>query len=583
MTHFFEKNKRAISMLVVLAVLAAVFVWGDVSITSAETNTETSESIETSSHRTNGNSSKDEVIYANLEPSGALENMFVVNVLDVDNSGIGTDYGEYTEVVNLTDTSEINNSDGKISVTTSPGKFYYEGYGAESELPWIVNIDYSLDGTPINAEDLAGASGKLKINITTKANSLADEVFYDNYMLQISVPMNMDKADNIDSGGGTEGLSGGTKLINYTVLPGNDADYSLSADINDFEMSSIQISAIPFSMDFDLGDLTSQFDELVGAVAQLEEGMSSLDKGIESADKGLKKLKSGSSKLNKGLKNLNAGTAMLAQSSNGVAQGLNSMSTLLSQNINPNDINYMVESVSTMAIGLNQMSTGLNFMLSDIKNTRDNIPSRSSINLDDLGNSTTGQAIRSYIEGANAFIDKYDGYYAAMTGISTSIGAISTGLSTMASKLEGLKLIGSLPAALGKLSGEYSTFNTYLQTYFVGVNSIASQYGQMNSGISQTSKGMTKMADGSGELAKGMSQFNDSVSDIPDQIQEQIDGLMGGGDFEAVSFVSDKNSNINSVQFVLTTSKIEKEKIVKEESEDAGKESILDKILGLFR
>lgn len=581
-----NKNKKAISMLLVLALMVAtigsVLTYSNLPVASAETKSD--EKVDSTKTTKSKAGSKDEVIYANLDPNGNLEEMFVVNVLDIGSSGKATDYGDYSKVVNLTDTTDINNEDGKISVDTSPGKFYYEGYGSDSVLPWTVSIDYYLDNEKINPNELAGNNGKLKIQIKTIANESADSVFYDNYMLQISVPIDLDKSDNISAPGATEGLSGGTKLLNYMVLPGDDADYTLTLDINDFEMDSIQISGIPFSMDFDIGELTSQFDQLINAVSDLEEGMRSLDFGVQSASNGLKEISIGSNKLNDGLSKTKSSGLLLAGSSNKINGGITTMANMFNSAIDPTEIDKLVDGLNDMADSLSLISLGLDSMLTQIQAVYDSLPDYPSEYIGDLDpSSSTDAAILEYIEGANSFIQTYGYLSSSMGAMATNIGNISSGLNSVVDELDDLKQLAALGQGLSALAGEYNTFNYYLQTYFMGVNKIASEYGQMNSGISKSSNGLSLMAAGSSQLSYGMGQLNNSVGSIPENIQEQIDGLLGDGDYEATSFVSKKNKNISSVQFVITTSKIEKPKVVKEETEEKGKESLLQKIINLFR
>ena len=69
------------------------------------------------------------------------------------------------------------------------------------------------------------------------------------------------------------------------------------------------------------------------------------------------------------------------------------------------------------------------------------------------------------------------------------------------------------------------------------------------------------------------------------QVKDKIDEIMksiSGDDFETVSFVSDKNKNVSSVQFVIKTSTIEKPQV--EESNNVQEEhlSFWQKLLKLF-
>ena len=69
------------------------------------------------------------------------------------------------------------------------------------------------------------------------------------------------------------------------------------------------------------------------------------------------------------------------------------------------------------------------------------------------------------------------------------------------------------------------------------------------------------------------------------QVQDAIDDMideMSGGNSETESVVSYKNKNVESVQFVIKTSAIEKKEVVKEKKTESEKKGFLEKLMGLF-
>ena len=590
MTGFFNEHKRPIGVMLVFGLLVAgcfAYLSGD--IHANEGTTKNKKSSTESAKTTDPAVGKDEVVYANMDPSGNVRDIFIVNVLEVDNSEVATDYGHYNKVVNLTDTTDIDQDGDKITVNTDPGKFYYEGYGEKNELPWNIDIDYYLDGNKVSSSNLAGESGELKIKIDTHENPHGNSLFYENYMLQISIPLDMDVADNIESEGGSEALSGNTKLINYAVLPGNDGDFVLTADVSEFEMDGIQINGIPFSMDYDLGeldDMMDEFDTLVDAADRLASGYDELDSGIGSLDSGTNDAKKGSSKINSGLKTISKATSKLSRSSSKINKGIQKMSKSLSSSLNADDIGTMLKGIENMAVGLKQISSAMTYTLDGLSVYKDMIPRYPTAALDQLRQSGQSYAedILKYAVGARTFLDAYDQYSVQAKALATSVGAMGTSLKYISDEMEDLDEIAKLQTGLTSFGKQYKKFNKYLQSYFDGVNNLATEYGKMNSGISSLSSAMSRLASGSTDYAGGIGIFASSVSDIPGTIQEKVDGLVDpGDDFETESFVSSKNKNINSVQFVVSTDKIKLKKVTKQEAGEAeGAQSILDKIWRLF-
>ena len=74
--------------------------------------------------------------------------------------------------------------------------------------------------------------------------------------------------------------------------------------------------------------------------------------------------------------------------------------------------------------------------------------------------------------------------------------------------------------------------------------------------------GVAALCDGAREMADGTGEFRAETADMDGQVEEEIDSLLesiGGSMEDPVSFVSEKNTNVDSVQFVIQTEAIEVE------------------------
>ena len=123
------------------------------------------------------NTKKEENIYVNLDDNGSVDGVYVVNSYDLKKDQKITDYGNYSKLVNLSSDSELSDQNGKITVNGKKGKFYYQGNLDSAKIPWNVDILYELDGEAIDAKDLAGKSGELKITMKIRQNKGADKDF----------------------------------------------------------------------------------------------------------------------------------------------------------------------------------------------------------------------------------------------------------------------------------------------------------------------------------------------------------------------------------------------------------------------
>ena len=95
----------------------------------------------------------------------------------------------------------------------------------------------------------------------------------------------------------------------------------------------------------------------------------------------------------------------------------------------------------------------------------------------------------------------------------------------------------------------------------LNMDTLYSNTGTLKVSVGKLCSAVGELYDGTGELTDGTSEFVEKTSDMDTQISDEIDSMtasLSGGDGDAVSFVSEKNTNVDSVQFVIKTAAIEK-------------------------
>lgn len=89
-----------------------------------------------------------------------------------------------------------------------------------------------------------------------------------------------------------------------------------------------------------------------------------------------------------------------------------------------------------------------------------------------------------------------------------------------------------------------------------GSKNLAAGAATMSDSTAELVNGIAELNDGAGELKSGTSEMKEQTngmdSEISDKIDEMISGITGGG-ISVQSFVSEKNTNVKSVQFVIST------------------------------
>ena len=133
-------------------------------------------------------------------------------------------------------------------------------------------------------------------------------------------------------------------------------------------------------------------------------------------------------------------------------------------------------------------------------------------------------------------------------------------------------------SAVSSIKSGASTLNDSLST-------LSSSMSSLTSGTSELNEAVKKLFDGTSSLKDGTKEFSDKTSNLSDEVSDTINDTiddMLGADVETGSFVSDKNTNVDSVQFVIKTDEIEKEE--EEDTTEDTEESLsfIQKFLKLF-
>ncbi len=562
---------------------------------------------------------KDEVIYANLDSSGAQQDLYVVNNFTVSEEGTITDYGSYSSVQNLTDLTAIEQEDDRIEFTAQEDEFYYQGNLDNQALPWEFDITYELNGEEMTAEELAGEEGELQIQIDTAKNEEGQEVFFNNYLLQITMTFDSERYKNIQAPDGTIANAGKDRQVTFTVLPESEESFTVNADVTDLEMDSIQIAAVPSNMAIEAPDTENLKEEvmpLADATSEVNRGVGELRDGVAELNDGVGSLYNGSAQYLDGINQLQANSGSLVEGSDSIKGALQQLSQAVgagSGNMNLSQFTELTGGLRQIAGGLGEVQGGLTELsgqYSQAYGALDQavaaIPEAfvSEADIQALYESgadpaTVDQLVQSY-QASLAVKETYNAVSQAFDAISpaleTSAGALTdlqSTLNTMADQLETSlsatsmdESLQQLQEGLQTLSANYDQFHSGLVSYTGGVGELAGSYGELHNGLAGVNEGTGELENGAVQLNDGTAELADATSDLPDQIEVEINELIGEfdkSDFEPVSFVSEQNENVETVQFVIKTAAIQKPD--EEQTEDAVQEekSFWDRLVDLFR
>jgi len=481
-------------------------------------------------------SAKEEVVYGLLNYDGSVQNLYVVNIFD---GGSITDFGNYEKVKNLTGNEPISVSGDTITVNTQADKFYYQGYLASKDLPWNIDIKYYINDTEVSGSDLAGKSGKLKIAMSVTKNPNADSIFFENYGLQIALLLDNSLCSDIKADNAVIAEAGGKKQVNFTVLPGNSFEGSVTADVKEFEMESISVNAVRMNFDLDISgrDYLNQFSDLIKGIEELDDGAGKLLDGI-------KELSDGIDEYTRGVKTFNEGISQIPAGAEEISDGIQSLSYALSELTKQNEnINNGAKALQQAAFdAINAQISGMGLKLPELT------PNNYS---DVLSSIPDLQIIKFQLDGVMQFIDGLKDYTDAVARIAKGADDLSLG------------------------AGRFKDAS----------REIASAAGSIYDGAVKINSGISELYEGMNSYKKGTSEFRSKTSGLESKIDEEINNLlkdMFGNDNRVKSFVSDKNTGIKSLQFVLRTEPIEIAPGPAAETAEPARLTFWQKILKLF-
>lgn len=169
--------------------------------------------------------------------------------------------------------------------------------------------------------------------------------------------------------------------------------------------------------------------------------------------------------------------------------------------------------------------------------------------------------------------------------INSAVAAVSTAAEQV-SELKGhLDNYGVFYQGLLDYTTAVSDAAVGAKTLKLNMDTLYSNTGTLKLSVGELNDAVSELYSGTGTLADGTSEFVDKTSGMDTQISDEIDAMTSsitGSNSETTSFVSDKNTNVDSVQFVIKTAAIETAETTDNETAQEGSLSFWQKLLNLF-
>ena len=450
---------------------------------------------------------KSETVTATLKSNGEPESVHVINLIHSVN-GVAEDYGKYDSVKNISSSDKIEYSSGKISCSSKQEKLYYFGKLSNPQLPWNISITSKLDGKSVELNDIAGENGELEITVKAVKNNKCKGEFFENYMLSFSVSLDKDIFSNVRSEDTLIKNAANSYDINTISTPGNEMSIVFRADVRKFEMpemvfdgyfldydisDSIDDSGFRDKLD-DLSDISNDVDTMYGDNGELKK-MGEISE--------INDLKNSSNELYDSAKALDEGTAELIEGTDQIYYGTNELE----------------DNVITFYNGTVQLNDAIQELL-DILNGFPWLPHKITDDVEDIRSGN-----ESLRKGALRILD-------GVIDINDAVADMKEGISDASDNT------GKMVESAGKIKTAGEDID-----------------GRVNELDQDAKKNYDEKVS---ELKKQAEDIGNRIDEVYQDIESEFDKLKdeNGKERKVVSFVSEKNTEVDSVVFSIKTAPI---------------------------
>lgn len=180
----------------------------------------------------------DETLYLNLDYYGNISDANVVKGINFNGTSSYTDFGDYLKITNMSDEQKPEIKNGSVTFEKNKnGKFFFQGELKPDKIkaPWTFDITYKLNGVVTDADQIAGASGLVEMDIDCTPNKSVSKYMQDNMMLFVAIPVDIQKCYSVDAPESQTMTLGQYTGIVFTALPGQEGHFQVRLGTDQFE------------------------------------------------------------------------------------------------------------------------------------------------------------------------------------------------------------------------------------------------------------------------------------------------------------------------------------------------------------
>jgi len=534
---------------------------------------------------------KEETVYAKLNGDGSIKNILVnEHLLNKENLDTIEDITDLENILNINSNHKFTRNENLLTWESKGKDIFYQGT-TNKETPIAEKISYKLDGKDIKLEDLIGKKGKVEITIQYQnkdQHTVNENTLYTPFVVVTATMISSEENSNIevingkvvDNGNGymIVGLStpGLYESLRVEELKGLDT-VTISYNTEKFELSSIYSVATPKVIDSSDLSIFDKLDSLYGSVEKLQSSMNQIEEGSKTVLNGLNTVSDGSIQI---ASNLNIVNEKLGELQSGATQIDQVISLLLSKipsSMLDNTANQEKANQLTQLIaGTDSTITTLNGVCTQLSDayTAYNL---SALTYDQILASPSPDKMTLYQVKYN-----YENSYATYQQL---IGLLNLNKTALQSSLDTLNMSSELTSALPQI-----------QQLKQGTTQLVSGVGALKEGVNLLSSKMNELSTGTQTLKDGMTTLNTGIETFNREGVQKLSGVASSMNHlsnkveelaklsnEYQTFDSKNNEAEGNTKFVLVVDSVKAPKEKKKAVKETKKETVIDRIINLFK
>ena len=247
----------------------------------------------------------DESVYVNMDYYGGITDISVVKGCFLNGNSTIVDYGDYDEIINMSDRTRPVVESGKVTWNLEDSEnqyFYYEcrSEDLKAKVPWDIDISYRLNGVEARGEDLGGAQGLVSTRIHVMPKEDIADYYKNNLVLICGTLVDMKNTLSVEAPGAQLQTLGTEKAAIFLALPGEESEFRIDVGSDCYESMGVFFMIVPVTLDSlevvnDVREVRDTVEDSVDAmdaamdvvfdnIEGMRDDLESVERGLEKAE-----------------------------------------------------------------------------------------------------------------------------------------------------------------------------------------------------------------------------------------------------------------------------------------------------------